>query len=98
MKTKLFIYTLCLLGALFSLPSCKKEEKAKEEPLKVASNGWSPGDCIDKALSPYVYQIADIDGGTLFLYPMGKMGKDIVKKSLEELKRGSEPFKKVPCP
>lgn len=98
MKTKLFIYILCLFSALVSLPSCNKEKKPKKEAIKAASNGWSPGDCIDKALSPYIYQIADIDGGTFFLYPMGNMGKDIVKKSLDDLRGGAEPFKKVPCP
>lgn len=86
---------------VLSLIACnKQEDSGTQAATGPASNslGWSKGDCIDRPLSPYVYQIADFEEGSVFLYKMGEMGKKITKKSISELKEGKEPFKKVPCP
>ena len=86
---------------LFISHSCFNKEGGgpNPKPAAVSASGqWSRGDCIDKALSPYIYQIAQIEGSTVYLYKMGVMGKKVIQKSLEELKGGKEPFVKVPCP
>ncbi len=89
-----------ILSALV-LVGCNKEDSSgvKAASGKFSGAGeWSQGDCIDRALSPYIYQIAEIEGSSVYLYKMGEMGKKIVKKTFEELKKGKEPFIKVPCP
>jgi len=56
------------------------------------------GDCLDQALSPYVLQIAAIEGETIFYYHMGEMGKKIYQTPKLELLTGKAPFKKSVCP
>jgi hypothetical protein len=83
------------------LVGCNKEDGGGVKAASGKSSGagdWSQGDCIDRALSPYIYQIAEIEGKSVYLYKMGEMGKKIIKKTFEELKEGKEPFTKVPCP
>lgn len=88
------LFSLVLGHSCFNSGDSQKSDKGAKEALAK----WSPGDCIDKALSPYIYQIAQIEGSTVYLYRMGVMGKEIIKKSIEELKEGKEPYVKVPCP
>ena len=99
-KNILPIALIALLTLFFS-HSCFNKDEGKEggNSKNIASSTeWSQGDCIDKALSPYIYQIAQIEGSTVYLYKMGVMGKKVIQKSMAELKEGKDPFSKVPCP
>lgn len=104
--TKSSFIPLLGLFFLFLAVSCQKQESKSGAGAKTAQTAkdqrddsqWNKGDCIDKALSPYIYQIAEIEGTTVYLYKMGVMGKKVIQKSLSELKEGKEPFSKVPCP
>jgi hypothetical protein len=89
------LFTLFVTHSCFNKKGGNKAQSASKAPSSVE---WVQGDCIDKALSPYIYQIAQIEGSTVYLYKMGVMGKKVIQKNLSELKEGKDPFSKVPCP
>lgn len=45
---------------------------------------FKKGDCIELPWGAYVYQVADANDDTYFLYKVGYMGKEIVPLPFEE--------------
>lgn len=88
MNFKLIVSTVLLV----TLIGCTKD---KNTPLAVA---LKVGDCLDQALSPYVLQVAAIEGETIFYYHLGEMGKKIYQRPRRELLNGKSPFLKSDCP
>jgi hypothetical protein len=88
MNFKLILTTALLV----TLIGCNQE---KTTSLAVA---LKVGDCLDQALSPYVLQVAAIEGETIFYYHMGEMGKKIYQRPRGELLKGKSPFLKSDCP
>ena len=56
------------------------------------------GDCLDQPLSPYVLQVAAVEGEMIFYYHMGEMGKKIYNRPKTELLGGKSPYLKSNCP
>ena len=83
------------------LVSCNKENEVASK----ASAGKSPsstpyekGVCFDKVISPYVYQIAQVEGSKIFYFALGKADKEVMTSSVDILFKGDDPYQVIDCP
>ncbi len=77
---------------LLLLFSCQNFSSSK------SGSNLAKGDCLDKALSPYVLQVAAVEGQTVYYYHMQEMGKKIHQKSIADLMSGEGAYQKLACP
>ena len=82
------------------LVSCNKEEA----PTKVStgkspsSTSYEKGICFDKVISPYVYQIAQVEGSKIFYFALGKADKEVKTSTTDILFKGDDPYQVIDCP
>ena len=93
---KSILFSLLLL----SLVGCdSKKSQSKSEASETHSDAIvKKGDCFDKLLSPYVYQVVDVEGDRVFYYALGKREKKVEEALIAKLFEGEDPFKKIVCP
>jgi len=101
---RLRVWTLVLI-AILGLLSCDKKKSNHSQVAEVVSNYsagrdslYIKGSCFDKVISPYVYQIAQVEGPKVFYFAMGKASKEVMTSTIEELFKGEDPFHIVDCP
>tara|TARA_R110002072_G_scaffold64203_3_gene159438 strand:+ start:52324 stop:52605 length:282 start_codon:yes stop_codon:yes gene_type:complete len=78
------IICIIFISAL-SFTGCSKKEEAK----KVA---FSKGECLEKPLDAYTYQVAFLENNHIYAYRLGPMGKKVYK--LDKIQE----FQKIDCP
>ncbi len=99
-KTFKFIF-LFLLGSIVLVSCNKQEATAKATTTKGKSPSSTPyeiGSCFDKVVSPYVYQIAQVEGSNIFYFALGKADKEILSASADSLFKGEDPYQMIDCP
>ncbi len=86
------------------MASCDKKDSSHLGGASAAhrstgsSSPYKKGDCFDKVISPYVYQIAQVDGSNIFYFAIGKSDKEVLSAPIERLFEGDDPFHVIDCP
>lgn len=86
---------------LLSLAGCdSKKPVASEDGTKGEAQNEliKKGDCFDKLISPYIYQVVAVEGERVFYYALGKREKKVEEALSSQLFKGEDPFKKITCP
>ncbi|MCP4911917.1 MAG: hypothetical protein GY909_02270 [Oligoflexia bacterium] len=78
---KYIFWTLLLVISI----SCQKQDQAP----KMA---FVKGDCLERPLGAYTYQVAFLENNSIYAYRLGPMGKKVYK--LDKVKE----FQKIQCP
>lgn len=90
--------------AILGLASCDQKSSGhttNSSDAKRSTGSSSPyqkGACFDKVISPYVYQIAQVEGSKIFYFAIGKSEKQVLSASVEKLFKGDDPFRVIDCP
>lgn len=88
-------YWILVVASILGIFSCDK--KGSNQDLVVGTE-YIKGTCFDKVISPYVYQIAEIEGTKVFYFAMEKTSKEVMSSTIDELFKGEDPFHIVDCP
>ena len=96
-----------LLASILCLSSCQSDRK-NQTNKEGAENSvaaedskdtlYKKGVCFDKVISPYVYQIASVEGEKIFYFALDKPSKEVLSATVEKLFQSEDPFKVVACP
>ncbi len=94
MKLSKWIFILLVLA------SCNQKERgaASESSAAHANAKYAKGLCFDKVISPYVYQIAQVEGQNIFYFALDRPSKEVLSGTVTSLFKGEDPFNVVDCP
>lgn len=92
---------ILVMVTILGFSGCDKKDSGQNGGAQRSTGSDSPyvkGACFDKVISPYVYQIAQIEGAKVFYFAMGKANKEVMSSTIGDLFEGKDPFQIVECP
>jgi hypothetical protein len=99
--TTQILFASFLFGVL-TLFSCNHNKSSTDQKVvattEEGSGPYRVGKCFDKVISPYIFQIAQIEGPIIYYYALGKDDKDMQHSHRDQLFKSEDPYKIIPCP